>query len=517
MSFFVKEDFDGFFGLMTDNLMQLIVIGALCQQVCGISATKVFGTILPGAAVSIFIGNVFYAWQARKCSRRENRTDVTALPFGINTPSLFAFIFFVMLPVKLETGSPEMAWKVGLLACLGSGIIELVGALGAEFIRKHTPRAALLSALAGIAITFIAMDFALRIFDRPLLAFLPLSIILIEYFARIKFPFGLPGGLLALCMGTVLAWLLQASGFNYMDPSVLRSSLAQFHFTLPTFSGREVGEILTTDYVWKYFSIIFPMGIINVIGSLQNIESAEAAGDRFPTMPSLAINGIGTIAASLFGSCFPTTIYIGHPGWKALGARSGYSILNAFFISFICFSGLVNLIFNVIPIEAGAAIVLWIGIIMTAQAFQSTPLRHAPAVAFGLFPAVAAYGISVMEKTLGVAGKSWETINFDVLRKSGFCISGMIALDRGFILTAMILAAIVVFIIDKDFLKAACWAIVGSLLSFFGIIHAYKITASGIVSVLGVNASSYFSIGYLVMGGTFFLTFLMTKKTGKVR
>ena len=120
------------------------------------------------------------------------------------------------------------------------------------------------------------------------------------------------------------------------------------------------------------------MGIINVVGSLQNIESAEAAGDRFPTMPSLAVNGIGTIVASLFGSCFPTTIYIGHPGWKALGARSGYSILNAFFISFICLSGLVNLIFNVIPIEAGAAIVLWIGIIMTAQAFQTTPLRHAP-------------------------------------------------------------------------------------------------------------------------------------------
>jgi AGZA family xanthine/uracil permease-like MFS transporter len=259
------------------------------------------------------------------------------------------------------------------------------------------------------------------------------------------------------------------------------------------------------------------MGIINVIGSLQNIESAEAAGDRFPTMPSLAINGIGTIVASLFGSCFPTTIYIGHPGWKALGARSGYSILNAFFISFICLAGLVNLIFNLIPIEAGAAIVLWIGIIMTAQAFQTTPLRHAPAVAFGLFPAVAAYGISVMEKTLGVAGKSWEAISLDVFRKSGFYISGMIALERGFILTATILAAIVVFVIDKDFFKAACWAIIGSLLSFVGIIHAYKITGSGIVSVLGINTSPYFSIGYLVMGGAFFLTGLMTKNTEKAR
>jgi len=67
--------------------------------------------------------------------------------------------------------------------------------------------------------------------------------------------------------------------------------------------------------------------------------------------------------------------------------------------------------------------VLWIGIIMTAQAFQTTSLRHAPAVAFGLFPAVAAYGISVMEKTLGAAGKSWEAISLDVFRKSGFYIT----------------------------------------------------------------------------------------------
>ena len=68
-----------------------------------------------------------------------------------------------------------------------------------------------------------------------------------------------------------------------------------------------------------YLSVIVPMGLFNVLGSLQNIESAEAAGDRFNTPASLGVNGLATIAASLFGSCFPTTIYIGHPGWKALG------------------------------------------------------------------------------------------------------------------------------------------------------------------------------------------------------
>ena len=507
----VKKDIDGFFGLMTDNLMQLIVIGVLCQHVCGLNAAKVFGTILPGAAISIFLGNIFYAWQARQLASRENRDDVTALPYGINTPSLFAFIFFVMLPVKIETGSPEMAWKVGLLACLGSGILELGGSFVAEYIRKHTPRAALLSALAGIAITFIAMDFAIRIFNRPLIAFLPLSIILIEYFARVRFPFGLPGGMVALGTGTILAWVLQSLGFNYMDPTAVKASLAQFHLTLPQFSGGEIWELLKTEYVWKYISVIFPMGIINVIGALQNIESAEAAGDRFPTTPSLAVNGIGSIAAAFFGSCFPTTIYIGHPGWKALGARSGYSILNAFFIGIICLSGLVNLIFNVVPIEAGAAIVLWIGIIITAQAFQTTPKNHAPAVAFGLFPAVAAYALMVMGTALRAAGESWATVGLESFTKNNFYIHGMIALERGFILNSMIFAAIVVFVIEKDFFKAATWSAIAAFLSFTGVIHSFKITASGIVSMVGINTAPYFSIGYCIMGIAFILAGYLQK------
>ena len=101
--YFAKEDIYGFLGLMTDNLMQLIVIGALCQHVCGLTVKQVFGTILPGAAISIMVGNLFYAWQTRRLAYREGRDDVTAIPYGVNTPSLFAFIFFVMLPVRLET------------------------------------------------------------------------------------------------------------------------------------------------------------------------------------------------------------------------------------------------------------------------------------------------------------------------------------------------------------------------------------------------------------------------------
>ncbi|MDP6620352.1 MAG: NCS2 family permease, partial [Nitrospinota bacterium] len=113
LPYFVRGDLDGFFGLLIDNLVNLMLIVSLCTGLLGMPAALVFGRILPGAAVSILLGNVFYAWQARRLARRLGRDDLTALPYGINTVTLFAFIFFVMLPVYRASGDPDLAWRVG--------------------------------------------------------------------------------------------------------------------------------------------------------------------------------------------------------------------------------------------------------------------------------------------------------------------------------------------------------------------------------------------------------------------
>ena len=124
---FVKYDLDGFFGIFIDNLVQLLLIVALTGT-CGITPDSdlLLKYILPGAALSIFFGNVFYAWLAHRLARKENRSDVTALPYGINTPSLLVYIFFVMIPVYQQTNDPTKAWQMGVVACLGSGLIEFL-------------------------------------------------------------------------------------------------------------------------------------------------------------------------------------------------------------------------------------------------------------------------------------------------------------------------------------------------------------------------------------------------------
>src|SRR5437773_1835056 len=167
MRLFYRGDLDGFFGLALDNLVQLLLIEELCKQVLGFPAELLYSRVLPGAAVSLLVGNLFYAWQAHRLAARTGRSDVCALPYGINTVSLIAHVFLVMLPVTVATGDPYAAWRMGLVACLGSGLIELVGSIIAEPIRKATPRAALLSTLAGIALGFISGGFLLRTFAHP--------------------------------------------------------------------------------------------------------------------------------------------------------------------------------------------------------------------------------------------------------------------------------------------------------------------------------------------------------------
>jgi AGZA family xanthine/uracil permease-like MFS transporter len=241
------------------------------------------------------------------------------------------------------------------------------------------------------------------------------------------------------------------------------------------------------------------MGLFNVIGSLQNLESAEAAGDRYETRPSLLANGIGSLAAALFGSAFPTTIYIGHPAWKAMGARTGYSILNGAVVTLLCLLGGITLVLKVVPIEATLGILLWVGIIITAQAFQEVPRRHALAVAFGLIPSLAAWALLLVETSLRKAGKTL----FEVAPTFGgdLYIHGVIALNQGFLLSAMVLAAILVFVIEREFLRAAGWTAAAAALSAVGLIHAYTLTPVGVQNKFGFLAAPDFALMYGLSAG----------------
>lgn len=502
MRWFVRGDIDGFFGLALDNLVQLLLIDAMCRFVLGFDDALLYGTILPGCAMSLLAGNLFYAWQAKKLGDREGRDDVCALPYGINTVSLFAHVFLVMLPAKFAAEAAgaadpaRVAWQAGLVATIGSGAIEFCGAFLAEKLRKATPRAALLATLSGIALTFISIGFLFQAFARPIVGLVTLAVVMLTYFGKVKFKGGIPGGLVAVGLGTVLAW---ATG---IAPAGEKPAFElAVHVPLPVFG--DLIEAFSGGHAMTYLAVIVPMGLFNVVGSLQNIESAEAAGDGFETAPSLAVNGLGTLVAALFGSCFPTTIYIGHPGWKGLGARAGYSVLNGLFVTIVALTGTLGLIVWLIPVDAGLAIVIWIGLIITAQATQTTPKAHHPAVVVGLLPGVAAWGALMAKGGLRASGFSepWMAAQETLVgawEAGGTYISGAFALEQGFIFTSMILAAVTVYIIERQFKKASLWCLAAAALSATGLMHGVQWTPADTVGALGPQWD--FVVAYAAMG-----------------
>jgi adenine/guanine/hypoxanthine permease len=501
MPWIVRGDIDGFFGLALDNLVQLLLIDTLCRFVLGFPPELVYGRVLPGAAVSILVGNLCYAYQARKLAERTGRADVCALPYGINTVSLFAHVFLVMLPAKAlaaKGGAPDparIAWQAGLVATLCSGLIELGCAFVAERVRKVTPRAALLSTLAGIALGFISLGFLFRTFARPVVGLTTLAIVTLTYFGHVRFKGRIPGGIVAVGLGTLLSWITGIAPVGEHP-----TSSAALHFPVPIFG--DLIAALGGGHLVPYLSVIIAMGLFNVLGSLQNIESAEAAGDSYDTRSSLMINGVGSVVAAVFGSAFPTTIYIGHPGWKALGARAGYSVLNGAFVTIICVTGTLAWIAWAIPIDAGMAIVLWIGIVISAQAFQTTPREHAPAVVVGLLPGIAAWGAAMAKAGLHAAGlgdpaKPFSAALIGEFQKSDTWIHGAFSLEQGFLFTSMVLAASMVGVIERKWFTAAAWCAVAAGLSGAGLMHSYQWTIDD--TALKLSPAWPFVVGYGVM------------------
>ncbi len=471
---FVPNDIDGFFGLFVDNLCQLIVIAGLCPVVAGLPVSLVVGRILPGIAFSLVAGNLFYAWQARRLAQRTGQ-PVTALPFGVNTVSLFAFIFLILAPVWRETHDATLAWRVSLVAGFLGGVIELAASFCGGWLRRHTPRAALLSALAGVAITFISMGFIFQIFNAPLLALFPALLVLIGYAGRVRWPLGVPTGFIAVVAGVAGAWLLR--GLHLAPMPVWPTSSLSFYPPLPIVGG--FLGLLGDPHVWRYAHIFVPMAVLNVVGSIQNLESAEAAGDSFDTRSSLLANGASAVVGVFFGNPFAPTIYIGHPGWKALGARAGYSVLNAIAVTIICLTGAIPYLTWFMPIEVTLGILLWIGLIITAQAYQEVPKAHALAVAIGFIPTLAEWGDWVLETTLGKAGGQ-SVKDVAASFSPDLFIYGMLALAQGFLFISIFFSAILARIIDRRWLAAAIWCLIAAACSACGIIHGFLWNGPGI-------------------------------------
>jgi len=495
----VSGDWNAFFGFGTNILVNMLVLTGLLRFVLKMPDSIVFGRILPALGLMMCLSTLYYAWLAYRLALKTGRDDVCALPSGVSVPHMFIVTFVIMLPIAGKTGDPVKGWEAGLVWVFFQSFILMLGGFLAPYVRRITPRAALLGTLAGVSVTFISMRPALEIYMTPQIGLICLAIILLSWFGGVKYPRGIPAGLVAIVVGMIIAWgsNLFGLGLGGMSLAKAGAAISSFGFSVPVpaighvFSGFEyLGVILVTA---------IPFGIYDLVEAMDNVESAEAAGDPYPTTRVLTADGVVSLIGCLMGNPFINAVYIGHPGWKAMGGRIGYSAATGLMVIALSCFGIIALLLALIPVVAISPILLYIGMLIGAQAFQTTPQRHAPAIVLALTPHLAAWAKTLMDGALTAAGTSAAAIGLDKLGASGVLYRGLEVMGGGAILTGLVLGAVGVFVIERQFARAAAFAAAGAILSYFGFMHGEAVGIGGGLGVMPSVTFAYAGVAMLLL------------------
>lgn len=487
---FSRNDLSAFWALFTDNLTNLIVLSGICKFVFKMPDEIVFGRIVPGAAVAILLGVCVYTYLAKRLAEKERRNDVTALPYGISTPVMFVYLFGVIGPIYWSTNDAALAWQIGIGAGFMGGIVAGLGAFVGPFLKKITPRAGMLGTLCGIAPVFIGTVPLTMIFEEPLIGFVSLTIVMWGLVGRFKLPFNIPAGLLALICGTIIALIIGKSAVNFEGVG--------FYPPIPYFGDMFAGIRHLFTHT-ELFLVLIPVQIYNFIETMNNVESAEAVGDKYPVGVAMVTDGVGTMVGALFGSPFPTTVYIGHPGYKRIHARCGYVLAVGITFFIAATFGFMAFLNNLVPLAATAPILVYVAVIIISETARTCPRRHGMAIAIAMMPHISAFLMikwgSMLNALRDVGAQAVPALTdpkmIAAMAQQGAHVVGHQILSQGAIITGLMWGAFLALLIDGRFKESAGFMLVGAAMTSLGIIHSASLHWPQFNGIVG---------GYLIVG-----------------
>lgn len=480
-------DVNAFFGLMLDNVADLLLMVGLMHQVFQFPTTFALTHMVPGTAIGVLVGDLLFFVLALRLARRTGRNSITAMPLGLDTPSTFGMVFFVLGPAfmaaKAAYGVPNQpdaddpnlrqaaiyTWQIGICAIFASGVFKIACAFGSNWIRRLFPRAGLLGSLASVALVLISFLPLIEVAHYPIVGLVSLGVILISLVARLELPFRIPGALAALVLGSALYYALQAIGFY--EPPAQELSLAEARDGLmPTdwLSAFKFEWLQVLPDSLKYLPVVIPFALATVVGGIDCTESAAAAGDEYDTNQIIGVEAIATVIAALCGGVIQTTPYIGHPAYKAMGGRAAYTLATALIIGLAGVTGVFSYFYMWVPKSAVFPILIFVGLEITAQSFLATSKRHYTAVAIACVPALAYLALLQLDGLLGALGPAANSLHDGKL----FEIHTIRVLSAGFICTSLLWAGMLASLIDRRLYRASMFAVVAAIAAFFGVIHS---------------------------------------------
>lgn len=455
-------DLNGFFALSIDNLALLAGMSGILVGVFHMPPEMVLGQMIPGTAFGVLVGDLLYAGLAWRLAHREERSDVCAMPLGIDTPSMFALCVGVIGPTFLATHDAQLTWAVGMAVLFLMGSVKFIAAFFGQFIRRTLPRTALLGALSAVALALIVFFPFRKIFAEPVGGIVALGVVLLTLVGRVRLPFGLPAMLVSVLAGLGAIALARLLGYTGAALAVVSPPFA-LHWPWPTwalFAGLHLA--------WPLLPLAIPIALATIVGGIDNTESAALAGDRYATRSILLVEAISTLAQAFCGGVVQTTPYIGHPAYKAMGCRAGYVIAAGLFIGVGAATGVVGTLITLLPESVVVPILIFIGLEMSVQTVRATETRHLYAIGVALIP-VLAYASAIQ-----LAGLMGEAHVDPGVFSGAFRhdLEALTMLGNGFIISAMVWASWIVWIIDARFWRAALIALLAGLLTLCGAIHS---------------------------------------------
>jgi AGZA family xanthine/uracil permease-like MFS transporter len=457
-----RGDVGAFFGLMLDNVSNLVILAGSLVGIFGMPTEVVYYKMLPGSAIGVLIGDIAYTYMAFALSKKTGRNNITAMPLGLDTPSTLGLTFGVMGPLYLKTKDPIFTWQVGMAVIVCMGIFKILTAFFGDIIRRLVPRASLLGSIAGIAILMIAFLPLTKVFHEPMSGFLSMIIILFSLVAKRRMPLNIPGAFAAIFLGSVVFYLMQYSGLIQRSAT---EALPFLYFSAPTPTLEFLGGLREAI---NYLPLAIPFALATVIGGIDVTESAAVAGDEYKTRDILLVEGIATLFAGLCGGVIQSTPYIGHPAYKKMGGKSGYTLGTALFIGLGGVFGYLSYVVRLIPEGVIAPILLFIGLEITSQAFIASPRKHYEAIAIAFIPPLANLVIIELGIFLGAVGVNLEALQGEM----ALSYKILKILGNGFILTSLLWSGFLVFMIESEDFKAFLFLILCCAFTLFGFIHS---------------------------------------------
>lgn len=191
-SWVAKRDVNAFFGLMLDNLTNLVILSGLLIGVFNFPTDIVFFKMIPGTAIGILCGNIMYTYIAYRLMKKTGRNDITAMPLGVDTLSLFGYTLGIIAPVYVATKDADLAWHIGTATIILTGLIKILLSFSSAWIKGLFPQAGLLGSIAGVALLLIAFLPTVTLIKSPLVGFISLGIIFPKLFFEKKVYLGSP-------------------------------------------------------------------------------------------------------------------------------------------------------------------------------------------------------------------------------------------------------------------------------------------------------------------------------------